>query len=81
MYKEAFMATLFDLRLFNWGFRPKRFSDMVLNVEELATIFHPPTFIVLTGPLIKRVEARKIGPPAGLPIYGEGEGEKLPGIE
>lgn len=42
-----------------------------LNVEAIATIFHPPTEFVLTAPHIKRVEARKAGAPAGLPIYGE----------
>ena len=77
MYQETFAMTVLDMKLFNWGWRPRRFSNMVLNTEELATIYHPPTYIVLTGPLIKRVEARKTGPPAGLPIYGEGS-EDLP---
>lgn len=78
MYQESTAMTILDMKLFNWGFRPRRFAErMILNVEELATIFHPPTYIVLTGPLIKRVEAKKGGPPAGLPIYGEGE-EGLP---
>ncbi len=77
MYPHTFMATLLRAKLFDWGFRPRRASPMTLNVEELATIYHLPTYIVLTGPLIKRVEARKGGPPAGLPIYGEGE-EELP---
>ena len=53
---------------------------MVLNAEELATIFHLPTIAVLTGPLIKRAEAKKIGPPAGLAIFGQGE-DILPGIK
>lgn len=77
MYPHHSASVLLEMKLFDWGFRPYRVSKMVLNTEELATIFHPPTHIVLTGPLIKRVEARKIGPPAGLPIYGEG-GEELP---
>lgn len=47
----------------------------VLNTEELATLFHPPTNIVVTGPLLKRVEAKKMGPPSGLPIF---EGEQRP---
>jgi len=51
----------------------------ILTSEELATIFHPPTKAVLTQPMIHRVESRKIGPPAGLPIYQEGGGG-LPGI-
>lgn len=90
--EETFMGTLFDVNLFNWGlalkdlkkffmwFGSRKRPEMVLNVEALATIFHLPTMVVLTGPLIKRVEARKIGPPAGLPIYGE-EGDELPGIK
>lgn len=45
----------------------------ILNTEELATLFHPPTNIVLTGPLLDRVSAKKMGPPSGLPIYGEEE--------
>jgi hypothetical protein len=45
-----------------------------MNVEGLATLFHPPTSVVLTAPHIRRVESRKTGPPAGLAIFGE-EGE------
>jgi len=44
-----------------------------LNIEELATVWHLPSTLVLTGPLIKRVESRKVGPPAGLPIFGAEE--------
>lgn len=77
---ETFIGKLAKFKLFDWGFAAQRLGKMVLTAEELATIFHPPTFIVLTGPLIKRVEARKVGPPAGLPIYGE-EGEELPGVK
>lgn len=44
-----------------------------LNVEALATIFHPPTEHVLTAPHVRRVEAKKAGAPAGLAIYGEEE--------
>lgn len=75
--QETFMTAILRMKFFDWGFRPRRFGFMRLNTEELATIFHPPTQVVLTGPLIKREEARKMGPPAGLPIYGEG-GEELP---
>lgn len=69
-----------NIKAFHWGIKAQEVGKMVLNTEELATIFHPPTVAVLTGPLIKHVEARKVGPPAGLSIYGEGE-EKLPGIK
>lgn len=39
----------------------------VLNVEELATIFHFPT-IEVKAPVAPRVEARKSKPPSGLPM-------------
>lgn len=39
----------------------------VLNIEELATIFHFPT-IEVKAPVAPRVEAKKGKPPAGLPI-------------
>jgi hypothetical protein len=42
-----------------------------LNTESLATLFHPPTRMVLTAPHIERVESRKSGAPAGLAVYGE----------
>lgn len=79
MHPDTVTDTILHMRLFNWGFAPRRTSHMVLNAEELATIFHLPTIAVLTGPLIKRVEAKKGGPPVGLPIYG-GDDEELPGI-
>ncbi|MCH7883427.1 hypothetical protein IIA95_03365, partial [Patescibacteria group bacterium] len=46
---------------------------------ELATIFHPPSYLVLTAPFIKRVEAKRLGPPAGLEIFGEEE--EVPGLQ
>ncbi len=42
-----------------------------INSEVLASIFHPPTNLVLTAPHIKRTPSRKVGPSAGLPIYGD----------
>ena len=43
----------------------------ILNVSEIATIFHIPGEIVLTSPHIERTESKKMGPPAGLPIFEE----------
>lgn len=77
LYADTFMEAVWRMKFFYWGFKARQWSRMVLNVEELATICHLPMFVVLTGPLMKRVESRKIGPPAGLAIYGK-EGEKLP---
>jgi hypothetical protein len=48
-------------------------SVKVLNVEALATLYHYPTNLVLTAPIIQRVEAKKVGPPAGLPIFTESD--------
>lgn len=61
-----------------FSFNPWSFGRMILNVEELATIFHLPTYLIQTGPLIKVGESRKVGPPAGLPIYGESDESQLP---
>ncbi|MDP3785050.1 MAG: hypothetical protein Q8R12_03155 [bacterium] len=68
---ETFLGKLTQFHIFTSSFT-QRFS--LLNVEELASIFHLPTEPVLTQPLMKRVESRKIGPPPGLPIFREGEG-------
>lgn len=82
MYGETTTSALFDIKFFHFGFSARQWGQYVLSTAELATIFHLPTFAVLTGPIVKRVEARKVGPPAGLPIYGaEGEENKLPGVK
>ncbi|MCL4404271.1 hypothetical protein M1432_02930 [Patescibacteria group bacterium] len=47
--------------------KTKRFN---LNLESVASLFHLPTGVVLTAPHLPRMESRKTGPPAGLPIYG-----------
>ena len=45
--------------------RPEKFP--ILNTEELATIYHFPTMMV-EAPRLRKLEAKKAGPPAGLPI-------------
>ncbi len=47
------------------SFEPKR--AFVLNIEELATIYHFPGMLV-KAPMMPRIEAKKGEPPAGLPI-------------
>lgn len=49
-----------------FGGKKKR-KSMVLNTEELATIFHFPGKVSKTTSL-QRVESRKVGPPLNLPI-------------
>jgi len=65
---ETFMGKLITSSIFNLNFHSKPF---LLNTESLATLFHPPTAIVMTAPHVRRVESRKATPPAGLPIYGD----------
>lgn len=45
--------------------RPEKF--LILNTEELATIYHFPA-IMVEAPRLRKLEAKKAGPPAGLPI-------------
>ncbi|MEK7560908.1 MAG: hypothetical protein AAB539_03050 [Patescibacteria group bacterium] len=61
-------------RFLEGGLKSANMGRMILNVEELATIFHLPTYLVMTGPLIRRIESRRVGPPAELPIFEEEEG-------
>ena len=76
IYDDTWMARLLQFDLANYGAAGKMFT---LNAEELATLYHLPTVLVLTGPILKSEEARRVGPPSGLPIYGE-EGKELPGM-
>jgi len=62
-----FIGKLVTSHLFNLNFYSREFP---LSTESLATLFHPPTFQVLTAPHIQRVDSRKAGPPAGLSIFG-----------
>ncbi|MDO8558178.1 MAG: hypothetical protein Q7S09_03240 [bacterium] len=67
MPEESFFSKIATSEVFDWNVKSKTF---VLNTEELATIWHLPSHLVLTAPFVQRVESRKIGPPAGLPIFG-----------
>ncbi len=51
---------------FPQGRKPGIRGTCVLNIEELATIFHFPAKIITPG--IATVEAKKAGPPASLPV-------------
>lgn len=53
----------------NWSGQGPGF---IMNTEELATLYHFPT-IVVKAPSVKKVEAKKAGPPIGLPIEGSEE--------
>jgi len=45
----------------------KNKKDFILNIEELATIYHYPILVVET-PTMRRVEAKKSEPPVSLPV-------------
>lgn len=66
MPEESFMAKLWTTSLYSSGFNSKTF---ILNVEELATIYHLPNKFILAAPYIKLMPSKKMGPPAGLPIF------------
>lgn len=67
---ETLMGRFITSFLFDWNFKSHRYH---LSTEEVATIYHPPSAIVLTEPHIQHLEARRKGPPAGLAIFGEEE--------
>ncbi|MDO8556952.1 MAG: hypothetical protein Q7R98_00625 [Candidatus Jorgensenbacteria bacterium] len=67
---ETTMGRILTSYFFHYNFSSKRF---IMNVEGIATIFHPPTSFVLTAPHMKRTESKKAGPSAGLSIFGEEE--------
>ena len=68
-------------RLAQWHIFTSTFTQKIslINTEELATLWHLPTEAVLTQPIFERIEAKKMGPPPGLPIYREGNPD-IPGI-
>ena len=77
-YRKQHVLRRFRERLMPWASSFGLFSHggtvsqgvFVLNTEELATLYHFPTDLVLTAPIMRQVEAKKVGPPMGLPIYG-----------
>jgi len=48
-------------------YKPYKRKTFVLNIEELATIYHFPGSVVRT-PSLGRIESKKSEPPAGLPV-------------
>ncbi|MCA9363997.1 hypothetical protein KC727_02150 [Candidatus Kaiserbacteria bacterium] len=62
------VGKLLTSHILNWSIHSRTTE---LSSTEIATLFHPPTNVVLTAPHIKRVESKKAGPPAGLSIFSE----------
>lgn len=70
MPEETLVNKYLFIHGFSWNIHQKTF---VLNTEELATLYHPPTNLVLTAPLIRRVESKRMGPPVSSDIFDEGD--------
>jgi len=70
MGPEGGVGKLVSSSVFNSNFVS---SVFVLNVEGVATIFHPPSATVLKTPHMRRVESKRGGPPAGIAIFGKEE--------
>jgi hypothetical protein len=51
----------------DFGTKEKNFKPFIMNIEELATIYHFPGDIAST-PTLTRVEAKKAEPPINLPV-------------
>jgi hypothetical protein len=62
-YRKRRLMKFYRARLFEPWYPP-----IILNTEELATIFHFPGRMVSPAPTVQRVEARKGEPPVILPI-------------
>ena len=52
-------------------YKPYKEKTIVLNTEELCTIYHFPGGVVRT-PSLARIESKKGEPPIGLPVYTNG---------
>lgn len=63
--EETFVGRLSDSNRVDMD---KKSSTSVLNTEELATLYHPPTNVVLTAPTLDRIESKKISPPGYIPF-------------
>jgi hypothetical protein len=70
MPEENVLTKYLFLNAFNFNLRQK---TIVLNTEELATLIHPPTILLLTSPLIKQVPSKKMAPPLGAKIFIDDE--------
>ena len=62
--EERFAGKLYYSYFWVWCFwhRP-----MPLSSEELATLFHIPTNVVLTQAAMERIESKRLSPPSNLP--------------
>jgi hypothetical protein len=66
--KKSMLNSLFNAyRLRSYFYPPYEHKPFVLNIEELATIFHFPSGVAET-PTLTRVDSKRSEPPANLPV-------------
>ncbi len=62
--EETFAGKLYNSYFWSWCFFHK---PMALSVEELATLFHIPTNVILTQTTVERIESKRLPSPTNLP--------------
>jgi hypothetical protein len=68
MPPETLAGKILTSSLWSWNFGSEPFH---MTTQCIATIFHPPTFLVMTAPHIQRMESKRAGPPAGAAIFSD----------
>jgi len=67
LYKKRRIFNAYKQRKFGKYNRIREEKFSILNIEELATVYHVPA-IMVEAPRLRRLEAKKGEPPAGLPV-------------
>ena len=65
---HQWMGKLLTSHPLMWNIHTKA---VTISTEGMASLFHPPTLLITTAPHTQRIESKKIGAPAGLPIYAD----------
>lgn len=65
---HQWMGKLLTSHILSWNFFTE---SVILSTEAMASLYHPPTLLITTAPHTQRVESKKQGAPAGLPIYAD----------
>jgi len=68
MWTETKMGRILSSHILNFNTHSQ---PQILTSESLASLWHPPSNLVLTAPHTQRMESKKMGAPAGLPIYAD----------
>ncbi len=68
MWTETKMGRIISSHPFNFNTHSK---PQILSSESLASLWHPPSNLILTGPHTQRMESKRMGAPSGLPIYAD----------